>query len=105
MQVLQSYAKNTRILLSNLEKSMTSGNFADYIVAIHGIKGSSLCIGALQAGRDAEQLESLAKAENAETMVTKNNAFVAYMERLLDSIDASVTAYQAEKKEKIALVA
>jgi signal transduction histidine kinase/HPt (histidine-containing phosphotransfer) domain-containing protein len=105
MQVLQSYAKNTRILLGNLEKSMTSGNFADYVVAIHGIKGSSLCIGALQAGRDAEQLESLAKAENAETMVAKNNAFVAYMERLLDSIDASVAAYQAEKKEKIALVA
>ena len=92
VNVLSAYAVNTRSLLADLGKYLAAGNIADYIIAIHGIKGSSLCVGASRAGEKAGRLEQAARAGLTEKLQGENSDFVKYMEGLLDSIDAELAA-------------
>ena len=90
IKVLQSYMENTRPLFGIIEKYLENGNMKDYAVAVHGIKGSSYCIGAMRAGAEAERLERLAKADKTEQVLVENGAFIETVEKLLDSIKGAL---------------
>jgi len=101
VNVLQSFSDNTRPLLGNLVDLLETGNLDDFAITIHGIKGSSLGIGAHWAGAGAERLERLAKDGIDEHIRAENDLFVKYMNALLDSIDSVLEGYRAENTKPV----
>jgi len=107
IKVLQSYAQNTRPLITDLKKYLECGNLTDYTVTVHGIKGSSYSIGAMRAGKDAQRLELLVKdflasleslephvrrhmIEKIDYLLSENEAFTKLMDILLASIESAL---------------
>jgi len=82
LQVLHSYAVNTRPMLETLQ-GVNRENLAGYAIVVHGIKGSSLSIGADVVGDKAEALEKAAKAGDMDFVAANNAA-------LMDSVDALI---------------
>ncbi|MCL2214973.1 MAG: ATP-binding protein [Treponema sp.] len=119
IKVLHSYAANTRPLMNDLKKYLDCGDLAEYAVAIHGIKGSSFGIGAMRAGKKAEQLERMVKestadsksfepqirrfmAEKTDYLFSKNESFINLMEILLNSIESALAAVGAKCRKPLA---
>ncbi len=104
IDVLRSYAANTRPLLSSLRECLAAENFEDYAIAIHGIKGSSYGIFALEAGKAAETLEIDAKMKNFDAIRNGHSAFEKIMEALLDHIDKGLSEIDAATGKPAAAV-
>jgi len=102
INVLHSYSVNTRPLLGIIKKYLESDNIADYGVTVHGIKGSSFAIGAIQAGKYAERLEYMAKMRKMDEVLVENEVFDKYMENLLDSIDGTLNIIKVKNRKPIA---
>ena len=101
VKILNSYSVNTRRLLLDAEVLLDSGKLDDYAVAVHGIKGSSLGVGAFTAGESAKRLELLAKDGRAEQVSAENGEFISYMTGLLDSIDSALELYYSKNKKPV----
>ena len=101
ISVLQSYAVNTRPLLGDLENLLSSGNLDDFAITAHGIKGSSLGVGAARAGQNAERLERLAKEGKHEQVLAETSVFIKYMVTMLDSIDSALIGYYELNKKPV----
>ena len=86
LQVLHSYAVNTRPLLQNL-RSVSKESLSQYAITIHGIMGASHGICAEQLGNKAEALEKAAKEGNMEFVAANNEVFIGSAEKLIDSLD------------------
>ena len=87
LEVLESYAKDTPLLLEGL-RFAESETLAAYAVTVHGIKGSSRGICAGDVGALAEDLEHAAKAEDLSFVEAKNGAFLAAAEQLAERLSA-----------------
>ena len=87
MELLRSYHLHTQDMLEKLKKLGTPEiSLNEYAVIVHGIKGSSYGISANCAGREAEKLETAAKAGDFEEVKKRNGAFIEMMEALLFSM-------------------
>jgi CheY-like chemotaxis protein len=91
IDVLRSYASGTRSILNNLREYLTAENLKDYAVAVHGIKGSSYGIFALEAGKSAEYLENAAKAMDFNAVNNAHDNFAKTTEKLLDDINNALS--------------
>lgn len=101
--ILRSYATYTRPLLDAMQKCLADGNYAEYAINAHGIKGSSFGIGADGAGLGAEYLEHAAKAGKTDTLTAENEAFAKSIKDLLDAIENALDVHERGKtsvKEK-----
>jgi len=101
VDVLRSYAANTRPLLACLEECLKSGDLDGYAIMAHGLRGSSLGIGAVAAGEDAQRLEMLAKGGEREKVQDENGDFIKGMAALLDSIDRALEASVPKKSKPV----
>ena len=103
LQVLRSYAANTRSLLESV-KNVTQDNLAKYVITVHGIKGSSYGIHADLAGDKAEALEHASKAGDFNFVSDNNREFADIVGRLLSDLDNMLGAIAADvakpKKER-----
>jgi signal transduction histidine kinase/CheY-like chemotaxis protein len=90
VDVLLSYAKNTRPLIDSLKKYLESENLEDFAITIHGIKGSSYGICAEDAGKAAEALESASKAGDLAAVQGGYPAFEKMLESLLNDLDRTL---------------
>ena len=86
LQVLRSYAVNTRPLLEVVRRA-NKEQLADYAVIVHGIKGASQGICADAAGSRAEALEKAAKEGNFDFVAANNAALIECVEGILDGLD------------------
>ena len=85
LSVLRSYAAHTLPLLEKI-KSVTKENLPDYAIIIHGVKGSSRGISAIQAGNLAEQLEKAANAGNYDYVSENNEQAIKLITELVENI-------------------
>jgi CheY-like chemotaxis protein len=92
--VLRSYAVNTRQLLKELDTFLSEGNLGDYAIVVHGIKGSSYGVFALEVGKAAEALEAAAKAADLTEVKKSHPRFNQTAIALMDCIDVAVNAYE-----------
>ena len=101
INVLRSYAVNTRPLIEKIKK-IDKDNLADYAITVHGIKGSSKGICAEQIGTEAEALEEAAKEGNIDYVLENNRAFTDAAEKLLDHLDEIllIMVQETSKPEK-----
>ena len=100
LSVLQSWVGHTPVLLEQV-RSVSAETLNDYAVAIHGIKGSCLGIGAASAGRKAEELEEAAINGDFAFIAAHNAECVETLERLLADLSGLLAkAGQDEKPLK-----
>jgi CheY-like chemotaxis protein len=106
MSVLRSFAVNTKPTLEKI-KGVNKANLTDYVISVHGIKGSSRGIFAEVVGKQAEALEKAAKADDFD-FVSENNpdfvkmvdALITDIETMLQKVDEHVAKPQKEKPDQ-----
>jgi len=86
LQVLRSYAINTRPLLDSV-RLVTSHTLAEYAIKVHGIKGASYGVGAQVVGDKANSLELAAKSGDIGFVNDNNRDFIDSAEKLLTDLD------------------
>jgi len=91
LRVLESYAAYTPELLKKL-KNFTEKTIADYTIAVHGLKSSSFGIFADHIGKQAEELETLAKTGNSAAVFEKNPALIESGEKLVKALNTALKA-------------
>jgi CheY-like chemotaxis protein len=78
---MPSYLDKVRTVADDQET--LEKNLNDYIITVHGIKGSSYGIAANQAGKKAEELEMAAKRGSLDWVIAHNWELCNIMDRLL----------------------
>ncbi|MDR1618578.1 MAG: response regulator [Treponema sp.] len=86
LKILQSYVTHAPGLLEKL-RSLTRETLPDYAVTIHGLKGASYGVCAMEIGKDAEELEFAAKAGDYEKVESKNAVIIAKVESALERLE------------------
>lgn len=86
--VLNAYASAPSC--ANLEKSFQEEDWKRYGIEIHGIKSSSLTIGAASLSERAKALEFAVKENNIAYVREQHTAFVADYQKLIGQIKASL---------------
>jgi len=99
LEILRSFTVNTRPLLETIKNVDEDYDLSDYIITVHGIKGSCRGIFAEDAGNQAEALEKAAKAGNFGYIAANNAAFIEFVSKLVNDIEDAL-GKMAEKKDK-----
>ncbi|MDR2559996.1 MAG: response regulator [Oscillospiraceae bacterium] len=103
LKILRLFAVNTRSMLDTIEV-VSEDKLNDYIITVHGIKGSSLDVFAGQVGEKAKLLEDAAKNGDLDYVTEYNPAFLEAARKLVCDIDDFVLSADISlpkpKKEK-----
>ncbi|GHV66932.1 hypothetical protein AGMMS49928_02790 [Spirochaetia bacterium] len=99
LHILRSYTKNTPELINGL-RGLTENNLRDYAITAHSIKGSSLSIGAGDAGKKAEALEYAAKSGDFAFVTANNGDFINRVEKLLADLSVLLEGMGGGQKLK-----
>ena len=86
LKILRSYLKHAPGILDSL-RVVSAETLADYAITVHGLKGSSLGIGATEVGHLAAVQEQAAKNGNIDAVLVGNNAMLAAAEALLAGLE------------------
>jgi signal transduction histidine kinase/DNA-binding NarL/FixJ family response regulator len=92
IEVMHSYCRNTPELLEKLrtfdaEKIRAHPeSLHDYVVTVHGVKGSSYTLCAESVGKKAEALEAASRANDIEKVLDGNEALIMEASALIDAI-------------------
>jgi PAS domain S-box-containing protein len=81
-EILKIYVETTLPVLEELHNP-TAETLKSYAIAVHGIKGSSLNIGADKVGKMAATLEASAKTGNLEAVLNDNENFINITKKLI----------------------
>ncbi|MDR1277571.1 MAG: response regulator [Treponema sp.] len=84
-RILKTYAATMPALLGKI-RDFKAEFLKDYIITVHGIKGSSYGICAHETGKLAEALEMAAKQEDIEMILINNGPFIRQTEQLVENI-------------------
>jgi len=95
LRVLRSYKSSVRSLLEEIEKEPDEGTVKNYEIKVHGIKGTSIDVGAGSVGVIAKELEAAAKTgdfnyirDHHKTFLTEAWKLISDLEKMLDDLDA-----------------
>jgi len=86
LDVLRSYAASVSSMLDKIE-NFSEENLADYIIKVHGIKGTSFDISAEQVAKEAKDLEEAGKVKNLEFINANHRAFMEKARNLIRGIE------------------
>ena len=96
--VLRSYAADTQAVLQKI-RNVTVETLPDYVIAVHGIKGSSANIGAETVRKIAAKLEIQAKNGNLIEILSQNDAFLTATKSLVSAIKLWLEKQDAKTNE------
>jgi CheY-like chemotaxis protein len=97
LEVLRAYSVCTPALLEKLRHSQ---NQEEYIITVHGLKGSSYGICADAVAKQAEDLENAARNGDTEFIRENNDFFVDSVENLLKDLEKLLTAIGTKPGDK-----
>ena len=98
LDILRSFALNTRPLLQKIENAGEDG-LTDYEIVVHGIKGSSRNIFATTVGSLGEALENAAKQGDTDYIRENNGFFMKTLEELLDGLKSVLAEIDSEEEK------
>jgi CheY-like chemotaxis protein/HPt (histidine-containing phosphotransfer) domain-containing protein len=96
MESLHSYVVHTPYLLETVR---TPETLEDYVITVHGIKGSSYGISADIIGKRAEKLEHAARAGKLSWVEAENGEFIARVEQFILEVTKFLEVLR-EKEQK-----
>ena len=96
VNVLRSYAQNTRPLLEKIE-NVSEEMLYEYAAIVHEIKGSSMGILADMIGDSAERLENAARTGDFRYISEHNQVFLEATKKLIKDIDEVISSINAER--------
>jgi signal transduction histidine kinase/AmiR/NasT family two-component response regulator/HPt (histidine-containing phosphotransfer) domain-containing protein len=85
LSLLRSYITNTPNVLEKL-RSVSAENLSDYVITVHGLKGTSAGIGAEAVRKQALELEDMSRAGDLQGVLAKNNKLIADVEIIVANI-------------------
>jgi chemotaxis protein histidine kinase CheA len=92
---LRSYASNTPNVLRRLA-AVSKETLADYVIAVHGLKGTSAGIGAETIREAALNLEKMSRAGDLDGVLSQNGKLIKDTEIIVENINAWLEQYDAE---------
>jgi hypothetical protein len=99
LEILRSFCIHTPKMLDML-RTVSEETLAEYAVIIHGFKSSSYGICADVVGKQAEILESAAKAGDLKTVLSTNGIFLESVETLVSDLEELLRRAELNKGEK-----
>jgi signal transduction histidine kinase/CheY-like chemotaxis protein len=99
LEILRSYASSMPAFVESL-RGASPETLDSYTVTIHGIKGASYQICAEEAGKEAEFLETAARAGDWSAVEARNEDFIRTMEGLLQDLGRFLKEPEEEPPEK-----
>jgi len=87
LPLLRSYITNTPNTLEKL-KNVTAENLSDYVISVHGLKGTSAGIGAEDIRAQALELENLSRAGDLQGVLARNGKLIADTEVIVANVKA-----------------
>jgi PAS domain S-box-containing protein len=87
LPALYSYVSNTPDILNKL-KTVSKETLPEYIINVHGLKGSSVSIGAELVRETAANLEKLARAGDLQGILERNERLIKGTENIVANIKA-----------------
>ena len=85
LPLLRSYIANTPNILNKL-RAVSKETLPDYVISVHGLKGTSAGIGAQKVREMAYELENLSRAGNLEEVLDKNYNLIKEAEIIVAKI-------------------
>jgi len=85
--VLRSYAANTPGVLEKL-RAVSAENLQNYVISVHGLKGTSAGIGAEELRAAALELENLSRAGDLQGVLAKNDKLIADAQVIVANVKA-----------------
>jgi PAS domain S-box-containing protein len=101
--ILKSFVTHTPPLLERMFQDLEAAP-ADYLIEVHGLKGTCNAIGAAETGALARELEFGMKEGNVKMVQFRNGELVEQTRRLIEGLKALLDGWEAsrpvEEKEK-----
>jgi len=95
LPLLRSYVSNTPNVLNKL-RNVSKETLPDYVISVHGLKGTSAGIGAQEVREAAFELENLSRAGNLEEVLAKNDKLINKAEIIVANVKAWLGQYDAD---------
>jgi len=95
LPLLRSYVVNTPNTLEKL-RSVSKETLSDYVISVHGLKGTSAGIGAEEIRAAALELENLSRAGDLQGVLGKNEKLIADAEVIVANVKTWLEAYDAK---------
>jgi signal transduction histidine kinase/FixJ family two-component response regulator/HPt (histidine-containing phosphotransfer) domain-containing protein len=94
LDILRSYIQHTRTTLESVREPAAE-TLADYTITVHGIKGASYSLGAVEVGKLAEALEHSGRAGDLNFVRAHTAGFIEAAEKLLDGLSSLLDKVEA----------
>jgi HPt (histidine-containing phosphotransfer) domain-containing protein len=94
LSLLRSYVFNTPINLSKL-KTVSKDTLTSYVIAVHGLKGTSAGIGAESIREAALNLENLARDGDYKRVLDQNSKLISDTEVVVESVKKWLEQYDS----------
>jgi HPt (histidine-containing phosphotransfer) domain-containing protein len=85
LPMLRSYAHNTPKVLDKL-RSVKAENLHDYVITVHGLKGTSAAIGAERIRTAALELENLSRSGDLQGVLERNDKLIADTQEVVANV-------------------
>jgi CheY-like chemotaxis protein len=99
LPLLRSYIANTPVVLNKM-RNVSEKTLSDYVISVHGLKGTSAGIGAQSLREAALDLETKSRAGDLQGVLAKNDKLIADTEIIVANIKAWLEHYDAHSKKK-----
>jgi HPt (histidine-containing phosphotransfer) domain-containing protein len=94
LPLLRSYAANTPDVLDKL-RTVSAETLSDYVITVHGLKGTSAGIGAEAIREAAFNLETMSRAADLDGVLAQNGKLITDTETVVASVKAWLEQYDA----------
>jgi len=100
LPLLHSYILNTPVSLGKI-RTVTPETLKEYVVTIHGLKGTSASIGAETAREAASNLETMARAGDLDGILANNETFIKETEKIVAGIKDWLDDYDDKNRKPL----
>jgi len=94
LNILRVYSNKMPATLDKI-RNVTAETLNDYVIIVHGVKGTSASVGALAVSKTAGKLETLAKAGDLDGVLASNGSFIREAEKNIEDIKKWLESYSS----------
>jgi HPt (histidine-containing phosphotransfer) domain-containing protein len=96
LPILRSFVTHTPLLLEKMAKNLETSP-EDYLIEIHGLKGTCNTIGAVEAGTLARELESEMKEGNIEMVKARHGKLEEKVRSLIERLKQTLDTWESNR--------